>query len=567
MTLFKTTLLTLLMVLPLSAAPNDVPLKQKIAAMFVIGFDADSITKTSAIAHDLQHYALGGVILFDRDFHESNRTKNILNPSQLRRLTQQLQRIAPRTLLIGVDQEGGRVTRLKSDYGFEATPSAAAVAAMTQQHAKTYYDLLAKTLHDSGINCNFAPVVDLARNPKNKVIYALERSFGKDPDTVVRYANILIDAQKKAGVISVLKHFPGHGSSLGDSHKGFVDVTQTWHPIELEPYKKLIQSGNVDMIMTAHVYNAALDTQYPATLSYKTNTQLLRHQLHYNGVIISDDLQMSAITKHYSLKEALTLAINAGVDMLLFGNQLAHNDVGTLIDTVYKQVQAGHISMAQINTSYQRIQKLLSTLTPPIIDKPIRFGERRIAMTKAYIAQHYDLNVSTVTIDPKVIVLHWTAVMDVDKAFERLNGETLFSDRNDISHAGALNVSAHFMVDRDGTIYRLMPETWMARHVIGLNYSSIGIENIGGENNTKEDLTPAQVQANIALVRYLKRKYPNITYLIGHHEYRAMESTPMWLEQDEGYRTIKKDPGQRFMSEVRAGVVALKLKQPPVEGN
>ncbi len=198
-----------------------------------------------------------------------------------------------------------------------------------------------------------------------------------------------------------------------------------------------------------------------------------------------------------------------------------------------------------------------------IIDKPIEFGPERIEMTKVYIKSHYGMSVENIKITPKIIMLHWTAEMDLDKSFKRLQPEKLLSDRKDIMKASALNVSSQFMVDRDGTIYRLMPENWMARHVIGLNYSSIGIENIGGKDNKTEDLTPAQRQANIDLVFYLKAKYPTIEYLVGHHEYEQMEHTSLWLEKDRGYRTVKSDPGDKFMSQIRDGVKCLNLKAPP----
>ncbi|AKF24746.1 N-acetylmuramoyl-L-alanine amidase [Sulfurovum lithotrophicum] len=204
-------------------------------------------------------------------------------------------------------------------------------------------------------------------------------------------------------------------------------------------------------------------------------------------------------------------------------------------------------------------------IQPPlhIIDKPIDFGKERVNMTKAYIRQHYGKKVKNITITPRIIVLHWTAEMDLKKSFNRLKPQRLLTDRKDIAKASALNVSAQFLVDRDGTIYRLMPENWMARHVIGLNYSSIGIENIGGKGNKAEDLTPAQLRSNIALVRYLKAKYPTIKYLIGHYEYRQMEHTSLWLEKDKGYRTVKNDPGRKFMSSVRKNVKDLHLKMPP----
>lgn len=194
-----------------------------------------------------------------------------------------------------------------------------------------------------------------------------------------------------------------------------------------------------------------------------------------------------------------------------------------------------------------------------IIDKPIVFKQERIDMTKEYIKKHYGFDVESIEITPKIIVLHWTADMSFDKSFNRLKPQKLFSDRKDIVKASALNVSAHFLIDRDGTIYRLMPENWMARHVIGLNYYSIGVENIGGEGNKKEDLTPAQLESNIKLVRYLKEKYPTITKLIGHYEYRELEDSELWLEMDKNYRTEKKDPGKKFMRAVREAVGDLNL--------
>ena len=204
-----------------------------------------------------------------------------------------------------------------------------------------------------------------------------------------------------------------------------------------------------------------------------------------------------------------------------------------------------------------------SAETIKIIDKPIDFGSKRVEMTKAYIAQHYGKKVKDITIEPKIIVLHWTAEMSFDKSFHRLKPEKLLSDRKDIVKASLLNVSAHYLVARDGTIYRLMPDNHMARHVIGLNYSTIGVENVGGKDNKEDDLTPAQLKSNIALVKYLKQRYPTIEYLIGHHEYRQMEKTALWLEKDKGYRTVKSDPGKRFMDDVRKAVKSLQLKARP----
>jgi len=194
-----------------------------------------------------------------------------------------------------------------------------------------------------------------------------------------------------------------------------------------------------------------------------------------------------------------------------------------------------------------------------IVDKPISFSEQRIEATKAYIAQHYGLRVDNIEIQPKIIVIHWTAIDSFDRSWELFNREVLSPDRKELAAAGQVNVAIQFLVDRDGTIHRLMPETWMARHVIGLNYSAIGVENVGGANGV-DNLTDQQLEADVRLVRYLKKKYPGIEYLIGHYEYRAFEGHPLWLEKDPNYRTEKSDPGERFMSALRQRVADLGLK-------
>ena len=545
------TLLTLFLTLN-AASLNEMQLKKQIGRMLLVGFPNQYINPNSQIVKDIQKYDLGGVLLFDKFYDDRSKTKNIRSADQVQRLTRKLQMFTKKELFIAVDQEGGKVARLKPEYGFKETPSAFKVSQMGVDDVKALYERQSYMLKLAGINLNFAPVVDLSTNPENKVIVGLERSFGSNPNRVSYFAQIMMEEQKKQGITSVLKHFPGHGSSLEDSHQGFVDITNTWSTKELEPYEKLINETQVDMIMTAHVFNKYLDQKYPATLSYRVNTDILRDKLNYHGLIISDDMQMEAISKHYSTKEAVTLAINAGVDILLFGNQLAEISVDKLVETIFMQVKSGAIPMSRIIESNRRIQNLHTKNA--IIQKPIIFEEKRKDMTKEYIKTHYGLDVNNIEIEPKMIVLHWTAVMDFNECFKRLNGEELYSDRGDIASASSLNVSAHFLVDRDGTIYQLMPDNWMARHVIGLNYSTIGVENVGGEGNSKDDLTDAQLQANIKLVNYLKAKYPSITHLIGHHEYREYENSPLWLEKDDGYRTIKADPGDRFMNAVRAGV-------------
>ena len=195
-----------------------------------------------------------------------------------------------------------------------------------------------------------------------------------------------------------------------------------------------------------------------------------------------------------------------------------------------------------------------------IVDKPIVFNEERTELTRTYLLERYGLEQESPAISPKMIVLHWTVIPTLEEAFEAFDPATLPNWRPDIENVSGLNVSSQFMVDRDGTIYSLMPETNMARHVIGLNHCAIGVENIGG---TKElPLTKAQLKANIWLVEYISNKYP-IEYLIGHYEYTNFVNHPLWLEKDETYRTVKTDPGKDFMEKVRKATKNLNFKPVP----
>ena len=198
--------------------------------------------------------------------------------------------------------------------------------------------------------------------------------------------------------------------------------------------------------------------------------------------------------------------------------------------------------------------------TKTIVDKPIIFNEEREILTLEYLSKRYGLEKDDPIIVPKMIVLHWTVIPTLEKSFEAFNNPSLPNWRPDIKDVSGLNVSSQFMVDRDGTIYRLMPETTMARHVIGLNHCAIGVENVGGD--TDQPLTKAQLKSNIWLVRYLEQKYP-IDYLIGHYEYTRFENHPLWLEKDDGYRTKKTDPGTAFMRCVRKAVSDLNFKDIP----
>ncbi|MDC0008176.1 N-acetylmuramoyl-L-alanine amidase [bacterium] len=199
------------------------------------------------------------------------------------------------------------------------------------------------------------------------------------------------------------------------------------------------------------------------------------------------------------------------------------------------------------------------SVSKEIIDKPIRFDAERKQLTIDYLSEHYSLAQSEPTIIPKMIVLHWTVIPTFKESFEAFYPSKL-PNRPDIKAASALNVSSQFMVDRDGTIYRLLSETTMARHVIGLNHCAIGIENVGGTDDLP--LTKAQLEANIWLVNHLSKKY-DIEYLIGHYEYQQFEGHELWLEKDVGYRTEKTDPGKDFMKNVRQETTQWNFKPIP----
>ena len=195
-----------------------------------------------------------------------------------------------------------------------------------------------------------------------------------------------------------------------------------------------------------------------------------------------------------------------------------------------------------------------------IIDRPVSFDQERIDLTLEYLEKRYGLKQTEPTITPKMVVVHYTVIPSLEKSFAAFEKAKLPDWRPEIIDASALNVSSQFMVDLDGTIYRLMPETRMARHVIGLNHCAIGIENVGGTEEVP--LTDAQLEANIWLAKYLKKKY-DIQYLIGHSEYTNFEGHELWLEVDDGYRTEKSDPGDKFLADIRSATKGLEFLPVP----
>lgn len=330
--------------------------------MLLVCFEGAQLPPDHTLLRDIRLGHLGGVMLRSQPANHPNGRGNIVSPAQLQLLTRALQSASPTTLLIAVDQEGGSVTRLKARDGFPSTTGFAQLGqwndlSITRERSSE----IAKTLRHYGINFNFSPVVDLNSNPTNPVIGSLGRSLSNDPTIVTAHAGQIVAAHRSYSIATCLKHFPGHGSSKTDSHRGFVDISETWQSAELLPFANLVKAGLADAIMTGHVYNSRLDTKLPATLSRPVITGLLRDRLGYDGVVISDDLRMDAIRKHYPFAEALEHTINAGVDILL----ICSSDkklVGDTVDLVYDLVKKGRISEQRIDQAYRRISRLKSKL-------------------------------------------------------------------------------------------------------------------------------------------------------------------------------------------------------------
>lgn len=200
----------------------------------------------------------------------------------------------------------------------------------------------------------------------------------------------------------------------------------------------------------------------------------------------------------------------------------------------------------------------LSNATFRIHEKPVINNDERKQLSLEYLRMRHGINKEQATIEPKMVVVHWTEIYSLESTFDAFNSPRL-SGRANLQTASNLNVLAHFLVDRDGTVFRLIPDTLFARHTIGLNYMAIGIENIGG---SKAPLTQAQVKSNAELIDYLSRKY-NIEYVIGHHEYYDFKKTPLWKETDPNYLTEKVDPGPEFMRELRKELLPLRFKSQP----
>ncbi|MGQ3889380.1 glycoside hydrolase family 3 N-terminal domain-containing protein [Legionella sp. CNM-1927-20] len=342
-------------------------LRQQIAQMLIMGFNGLQIDLSNPVSKWLTNESLGGVILFDKDVATNLPEKNLADIKQIKQLTQQLKKyakvnkdLAHVPLFIGIDYEGGAVDRLKNVAGCPLTLAPEQMAKLSEQEFIKQALQMAEVLKNLGFNLNFAPIVDLDLNKQEGIIGKLGRSFSADPKEAVKYAKLFVTTFAESNITCCYKHFPGHGSAIGDTHTDFVDVTATFKEEELYPYHSLVTSQFTPiMVMTAHVINRHLDSSgLPATLSKLMLNDLLRKKFGFNGVIVSDDLQMQAISQYFSMEERLCLSINAGADMLIFANQLDNNDASEIIDMIVCLVTEKAIPIARIDESYQRILNL-----------------------------------------------------------------------------------------------------------------------------------------------------------------------------------------------------------------
>lgn len=345
--------------------PAEPSLSDMAGQLILCGFrgtgDSPSEPDLAIMLEDIRQGKVGSVILFDRDLSTGAEDRNIVSLEQTRRLVRLLQEQTPGPrLFIGVDQEGGAVRRFREKHGAPPTPSPENMGRKTPRDTYEQALRIGRILHGAGVNLNFAPSLDVNLNPKNPVIGALGRSFSSDPEQVAAHGLAFAQGLIQAGVIPCFKHFPGHGSATGDTHKGTVDITGVWSEKELVPFRSVPGKLSYAMIMPGHMIHREKSGDLPATLSAEVISGMLRRDLGWRGVVITDDLQMRAIEERYGEKEAIRLAITAGADMLLFGNNLRYDafQARRMHGLLLELVEEGAVPRERIVESYRRVLEL-----------------------------------------------------------------------------------------------------------------------------------------------------------------------------------------------------------------
>lgn len=360
---FCSRLLFLLFFIFCSSVTFAQTVREMAGQMILIGFSHDSAKSDqhALLVNLLRQGQIGGVMYLKYN------VKSLSDVSMMNRdFLSAGGSLAP---FIAIDQEGGLVERLTKSVGFEEIPRARDVALnMNKDGALAVYADLAKRMKKLGFNTNFGPVVDLIVNPNNPIIAKYGRAYSSRADITAKFATAFVAGHHSAGMVTALKHFPGHGSSAADSHLGFVDISNSWTQAEYEPFAALIGAGKADMIMAGHLYHSAYvqegEGQVPASLSPVALTTVLRNGMGFDGVIISDDMEMGAITKHYGFHEAIVRAVNAGNDILLFSNTVKPS-LGLpkrILDVLESEAGRDRAFADKIAASYRRIVALKARL-------------------------------------------------------------------------------------------------------------------------------------------------------------------------------------------------------------
>jgi beta-N-acetylhexosaminidase len=329
-------------------------LRRLAARTLCVGFDGPEPTPQVL---ELVRMGVGGVVLFGR---------NVRDPRQVWGLTRQLKSSAGDAdrpwPIIAIDQEGGRVARLRQ--GFTDWPAMRALGRVDDEQLAHDVGLaLGRELRAVGIDLDFAPVVDVDTNPANPVIG--DRAISSDPAVVSRLGATLIDGLQSAGVAACAKHFPGHGDTEHDSHLQLpllAHSMQRLREVELPPFEAAVKAG-VATVMTAHVVFAALDRDYPATMSSAVLDGLLRRELRFSGVVISDDLEMKAIADHFSIAQAVTRGLNAGVDLFLVCH--SPDKQRQAIKEIVAAVEQGHVPAQRLQEAAGRVENLARRFAQP----------------------------------------------------------------------------------------------------------------------------------------------------------------------------------------------------------
>ncbi|MEM7565877.1 MAG: glycoside hydrolase family 3 N-terminal domain-containing protein [Pseudomonadota bacterium] len=337
--------------LAVGTAPAEAAsLEAMVGSLLILGLPGSSTGQASAkaLARNIAAGRVGGVVMLKH---------NVRSKAGVTDLTRMFSEAGAEFL--SIDQEGGAVQRLSSKFGFSAIPRARNVAKLSPAEARDLYARAAREIKAVGFNLNLAPVVDL-HSASNPIIGKYGRAYGADPAVVAQYAAAFVDAHRRAGVGCTLKHFPGHGTSRGDSHDGAVDITRTWDATELQPFQQLVRSGHADAIMLGHLYHRDLsDGGEPITLSRTAIEGLLRRRLGFKGVVVTDDLDMGAIRRRHPPVRASVMALAAGADMIMASNSAKpDNDLpARIIDGVGEAIAKGQLSERRIRQAYDRVRR------------------------------------------------------------------------------------------------------------------------------------------------------------------------------------------------------------------